>query len=640
MRPRLLLFVFLLLAACASTPPSALEPTLAPILTPTALPTSQPTNLPTSQPTNPPISQSTDLPTPTPTPTPAPNPAAPAAQLAPTARPTNQPTPQPTHQPTNQPTPQPTNQPTHPPTHPPTYQPNSPPILVLQNANLRSGPGLAYPITGAIAAGQQVFVQARNLAGDWIQLNMEGEGQVWIAAFLLDLPAGLELPLAAAIPTPPPAASSDAVRFRQSTIQLPTYPWQQFTTPAYDPLFAWEVRRFDRAAFTAANPPPQPQNYRLFALENRWLTLTFLPEWGGRVYQMIFKPTGNNELYQNPVIKPSPWGPEQQGYGWAAVGGIEWGYPVPEHGYAWGEAWSHITQPRPPAYGLILFDRGQERLHAAVEVGLQPDSAAFTLDFLLENPTAASLPVSFWLNAMLAPGPANTAGPDLRFIFPMQEARVHSTGETDLPGDDGIFAWPLHQGRAIDRLGTWGRWLGFFAHPQAQADWAAVYDSAADEGVVRIFPRQIAPGLKGFAFGYGDPISPNLYTDDGSSYVEMHGGLTRTFAETLTLAPGDARSWREIWYPVAGIGGVTQADARGAAHLTRADAGLRLRLFSVTSRSGEMQISGPAGELLRGPVTLDPAAPLDLLLAAGDGPISFHLQPASGPAWRMTGLYP
>ena len=53
--------------------------------------------------------------------------------------------------------------------------------------------------------------------------------------------------------------------------------------------------------------------------------MTILPELGGRVYQLIYKTTGNNELYQNPVIKPTHWGPlKREENWWLAVGGIEW----------------------------------------------------------------------------------------------------------------------------------------------------------------------------------------------------------------------------------------------------------------------------------------------------------------------------
>lgn len=605
---RLLLPLLLLLAACAPPPPPAVEPTLAATASAPA-PTATPTNLPISQSTHSPTpadalsAQTADTPTPAPTDTPIPN-----TQF------------------TNTPTPA------------PTPAPIAPIAVVFQNANLRGGPGTGYPVVGNIGGGQNVFLRSRNPAGDWIRLDMTGEGQVWIAAFLLDLPAGIDLPVAEDIPAPPTPSAADAVVMRETTLNIPTYPWQRFTAPALDEITGWEYQRFDGAAYAAANPRPQSQTYRLLVLENRWLKLTLLPDLGGRVYQMFFKPTGSNELYQNPVIKPSPWGPQQQGHGWLAAGGIEWGLPVVEHGYAWGEIWGHITQPRPPLASIILFDRGQDRLHLDVEVGLEPDSAAFTLDFRLENMGETAVQANYWTNAMLAPGPANRVGPDLRFIVPGDQARVHSSGESDLPGEAGVFDWPVYNGRSIDRLGSWQHWLGFFAYPQAQADWVAVYDSASDEGVVRIFPRQIVPGLKGFGFGFSDPIAPDLYTDDGSSYVELHGGLTPTFAESLTFGPGEQRGWRETWYPVSGIGGVTQADAGGAAHLIRQDDGLHLRLFSVTTRSGEISVADSAGELLHFPVSLDPATPLDLPLPLSDGPISFRFQPSSGPAWTMSGL--
>ena len=53
------------------------------------------------------------------------------------------------------------------------------------------------------------------------------------------------------------------------------------------------------------------QDYQLLVLENDYLRVTILPELGGRVYQLIYKATGNNELYQNPVIKPTHWGPDR-----------------------------------------------------------------------------------------------------------------------------------------------------------------------------------------------------------------------------------------------------------------------------------------------------------------------------------------
>lgn len=513
--------------------------------------------------------------------------------------------------------------------------------VILQQANLRGGPGAGYPIVGEIGAGQEVMAVAQTAAGDWIQLDLDDEEQTWIAAFLIDLPAGLELPIAATLP-PPPASPTpgDVVAISASAITLPTYPWQQFTSPAYDEAARWEYHQFDRAAYEANNPQPSPQTYRLIGLENRWLRLTIMPELGGRIYQMVFKPTGNNELYQNPVVKPSPWGPGPGGNGWLAAGGVEWGLPVAEHGYAWGDVWGYITEPNPPAGAVTVFTQDRDRLQLNVRVGLPPDSAAFSLDFDLENLGQQPAMISYWTNAMLAPGPANRVGPDLRFLFPGSQMSIHSAGDDDFPRAGGVISWPDYNGRDLSQLGAWNRWLGLFAYPQAQAGWSAVYDASADEGVVRTFSPQQVPGLKGFGFGWSDPIPPANYTDDNSSYVEMHGGLTPTFDQNLTFQPGQGRAWREVWYPVAGIGGVTAADAQGAVNLTSTADGLRLRLFSIASRAGELTVSGQGGELLRTPLSLDPAHPADLALPGAQSPLSFRLRAASGADWQMSGLLP
>ena len=68
------------------------------------------------------------------------------------------------------------------------------------------------------------------------------------------------------------------------------------------------------------------------------MRLTILPELGGRIWQVIHKPSGNAMFYQNSVVKPSPWGPPQQ-LGWLGLGGLEWNVPVIEHGYDWGTPW-------------------------------------------------------------------------------------------------------------------------------------------------------------------------------------------------------------------------------------------------------------------------------------------------------------
>ncbi len=57
--------------------------------------------------------------------------------------------------------------------------------VVLQNSNLRAGPGVGYAIVGKAPIGSVLTIVGANAAGDWLQLDT---GQ-WIAAFLVKLNA-------------------------------------------------------------------------------------------------------------------------------------------------------------------------------------------------------------------------------------------------------------------------------------------------------------------------------------------------------------------------------------------------------------------------------------------------------------------
>jgi hypothetical protein len=386
----------------------------------------------------------------------------------------------------------------------------------------------------------------------------------------------------------------------------------------HDPALGYyPVLTLDRAAYEAANPKPAPVNYTLLILENRYLRMSILPGLGGRIYEVIFKPTGNNELYRNPVIKPTRWGPPGPPYPaganwWLAAGGIEWGFPVEEHGYDWGKEWGYDSVRLPDGGVMVSMFLGDTlRPYATVNISLPPEAAYFTVQPTIINPTGAPARVKWWANAMLAPGSANAPGPELRFIFPVGEVTVHSTGDPALPGPGQPMSWPVHAGRDLSRLGNWGQYLGFFERPSAAGDFMGVYDPSVEEGLLRIYPGGVARGAKGFAMGWGQPIGPDAYTDDNSGYVELHGGLSPTFDDWYELPPGGRVSWSETWYPVADIGGVTTASAAGALHLAPEQAGLRVSLFPTTPVQGELRITLPGGAPIVRPVDISPAQPFN-----------------------------
>lgn len=491
-------------------------------------------------------------------------------------------------------------------------------LITGATVNLRGGPGTEYPVVGQASSGQRFPALAFNsAAGGWWQIDANGQ-PAWVSASLAAV-EGDAAARPAATAAGPTAALAAAVQVYETTLTIPTYPYAAFSAQAVDPATGWTYRRFDRVAYEASNPRPTPVTYRAVVLENEYLKLVLLPELGGRIYQVIFKPTGHNELYQNPVLKPSPWGPVEQG-GWLAAGGIEWGLPVPEHGYAWGDPWGHITFSNgSDAAGVTLFMPDAGHLRADVDVIPRAGEAAFTIQPRIVNPSGQAASFQFWLDAMLAPGPANQPGPNLRFILPTSQVTVHSRGDDFLPAAGEAMAWPVHDGVDFSRLGNWRDWLGVFERPAAHGPFAGVYDPDVDEGLVRVFPPAATPGSKIFAMGYAAPIDPAVYTDDASAYVELHGGVTATYWEDATLAAGDSYTWRESWYPVAGIGGVSAADGNGAVYVSPAGDKLTVGLFPVQALQGRIQVAVDGQTLVDEAAAISPAQPWRRELPAAGG---------------------
>ncbi len=398
-----------------------------------------------------------------------------------------------------------------------------------------------------------------------------------------------------ATPTPVPAGNA----YYETTLFIDTYPYADYLWQETDVRYGVPLWRLDRAAYEAIQPTPTPKAYRALIVENEYLQLTFLPQLGGRLYRCIYKPTGQNIFYQNPVIKPSHWGvltPSEHNW-WLAAGGMEWALPVQEHGYEFGIAWDYAVRVTSQGVTVTLWDseaEAKDRLRFEVKVTLPSRRAAFVVQPRLMNPLAEDVKVQLWLNAMLTLG-SHTIAPETQFVLPEGPMVVHSSGEATMAAME-VVNWPMHGGRDLSRYANWRQWLGIFVQQPAQ-NFVGAYNHATDVGVVRVFPFQEAPGVKLFAFG-PDFDDRAHYTDDGSQYFELWGGSNRTFwpADDVLLAAGGEITWQETWYPCAGIGGLTYANETAALHLERLEGGVDVGLGVSTLVVGRMRLLAAEGE--------------------------------------------
>lgn len=398
---------------------------------------------------------------------------------------------------------------------------------------------------------------------------------------------------------------------RETVVSIASYVYEPHLRQGYDAELGVPYMWLDWDQY--GDPGPEATvltPFKAVIVENKYLQLTILPELGGRIYECIVKSAGQNIFYRNLVLKPTHWGPLTRDQNWwLAAGGMEWAFPVNEHGYEWGSPWSYSVRRSEGETTVRMSDSADDRLRMTVEITVAPASAYFTVSPRIENPTTSTVTYQYWTNAMLTLG-SSSMSPNTEFVYPTEEVIVHSTGPgSGLPGERSRISWPIHEGRDMAWYENWLDWLGFFV-PEPTEDFVAAYNHDTTLGVARVFPRQEAPGVKLFAWGQESPLTSE-YTDDGSQYFEIWGGANRTFwpEDDCTLGPGETKAWTEWWYPFLQTGGVTFANREAVLNLDKEEGSLRLGVATTADRMGSVVLTLGEEELYRQEVTVSPDRP-------------------------------
>lgn len=413
-------------------------------------------------------------------------------------------------------------------------------------------------------------------------------------------PLGESSSVASAIAQPAPRVlSRGEVTLSEGSVTLPTYDYESALLPTAkdDPIYPAPRLEHDRVG------PAQPKSYRALILENDFLRLTILPELGGRIYRWEDKVAGRDILYHNPVVKPTRWG--VRGW-WLALGGMEWGAGLPDHGLYEYLPWQAESVADSRSASVRLRRTIRDGVTVAVEIGLSADARFFAVTTELVNPGQMPVSTHFWSNAMLAPAGDNRVDPESRLVWPAHQLTVHSSaGSRDLP-IGATLDWPTGAGVDVSRLDNWPTHLSFFAEPGAQRGAVGLVDPAGELAVIRSFPPRTLPGVKTF---YGPGLDAALWSDgEEGRYFELWGGPGKNFASPVSLTPGQSLRWTEQWYTVPGLGEFVAANAHAALALIPNGRGVELRLAGVSSAAlaSGLRLAVRADDqlLFSGPVSL------------------------------------
>ncbi|MCZ6915644.1 MAG: DUF5107 domain-containing protein [Gemmatimonadetes bacterium] len=398
-------------------------------------------------------------------------------------------------------------------------------------------------------------------------------------------------------------AAAQTARISEETRVITTYP---FSEPNPIPILTRDARLYPYHSFEGYATEGTPREWKVVHLENDFIDVFVLPEAGGKVWGAVVKDTGHEFIYRNEVMKfrnialRGPW----------TSGGIEFNFGVIGHTPSTATPVDYVLRENPDG-SVSCFVGAMDlpsRTHWRVEIRLPADRAYFETNVLWYNPTPLEQPYYNWMTA------AAFARDDLEMSIPGNSFLAHSGARR---------AWPLDSA---------GRYLPAYANNTFAGhksyhvvgelnDFFGGYYHDDDYGFGHWSRYEEMPGQKLWLWALSGEggIWEELLTDTDGQYVEFQAGrLLVQYSPDADVNPisqagfdpGATDRWSETWFPLEGIGGLTDASRDGAMHVSREAGKVRVRINAFGDLTDTLRVWAGDRLLASQPIrfsTLEPA---------------------------------
>ncbi|WP_271769839.1 DUF5107 domain-containing protein [Aquimarina algiphila] len=291
-------------------------------------------------------------------------------------------------------------------------------------------------------------------------------------------------------------------------------------------------------------------DYNMVYLENEYIKVKILPEFGGRLFSAIDKTNGHELFHTNSVIKPSLIGT----LGAWVSGGIEWCFP---HHH-------RTTSMLPSDYTIVKNKDGSVtvwigetektmRLRGIVGITLRPGCSFIETDYRINNTNTLTKTFLFWANVAI------TANEDFRTFWPpSQEIGVYHNNTS-------FTRWPISNEKYHHTDYTAGvdlTWWKNHPNPESFFFWNGTegfiggYDYSQKAGTVHVGDPYENKTSKLWQFGPGlaGQNARRKLTDDNKAYVElMTGTFSNNQPDYSWIAPHSVKDAKNYWYPLRDI---------------------------------------------------------------------------------------
>ena len=246
-------------------------------------------------------------------------------------------------------------------------------------------------------------------------------------------------------------------------------------------------------------------------VENELVKICLIPEFGARVISFIYKPTGREQLYQNPVGVPYGINSNIFYHDWLMVyGGIFPTFPEPEHGKYWNVPWNftieqetadravinmYLTDNRSNPASPGQYANGITGITCNFRVILEAGKPYFDVNVeLVNNETSSNY--EYWTCITFSPGSeiGNTFTPSQsEMIVPIDEYQVGwNPGDWMLSLDQTMSgSWPsIKKFDKLAHLSNWEEQGIAYAFPTLSENYYGVINHTNEEGLFRISSNQ------------------------------------------------------------------------------------------------------------------------------------------------------
>lgn len=347
---------------------------------------------------------------------------------------------------------------------------------------------------------------------------------------------------------------------------------------------------FDKFSETSVD-----KDWKVIRLENPYISVSVLPEVGGKVWGAVEKSTGKEFIYTNHVMKfreialRGPW----------TSGGIEFNFGIVGHTPSTATPVDYLFSENPD--GSVSCVVGAldlpSRTRWRVTIHLPKDKAFFETRAFWYNPSPYHQSYYSWMNA------AVKVSEDLQYIFP----GLHQIGHNyDVP----LNPWPVDEGgrdlswyknndfgsyKSYFTVGEFDNFFGGYWHDDkfGFGHWA-MYDDM--------------PGHKIWIWGLSRQgmIWEDLLTDEDGQYSEPQAGRYLNQSDHALFLPYTADNWREIWFPYKDIGPMTKASPLGVLNVEHSQDTVKIGLFPLQRIEESLVVKYDGDEIYREFLVLDP----------------------------------